>query len=90
MTGPKTAADPRRAAPLDHEQHDQDDERRSGRPHGVQLRRRDLEALDRGQHRDRRRDHAVAVEQRGAEDAEHHRASAATHAAAAAARRTAP
>ena len=29
----------------------------------------DLEPLDRGQHRDRRRDHAVAEEQRGAEDA---------------------
>jgi hypothetical protein len=33
-------------------------------------RRRHLQALDRGQHRDRRRDQAVAVEQRGAEQAE--------------------
>ena len=32
---------------------------------------RDLEALDRRQHRDRRRDHAVAVEQRRAEQPEH-------------------
>ena len=32
--------------------------------------RRHLQALDRGEHRDGGRDHAVAVEQRGAEDAE--------------------
>ena len=36
----------------------------------VQRRLGDLESLDRRQHRDRRRDHAVAQEQRGAEDPE--------------------
>ena len=41
-----------------------------GTTHVVQRRLDDLEALDRGQHRDRRGDHAVAEEQRGAEDAQ--------------------
>ena len=34
---------------------------------GLEERRRDLEPLDRAQHRDRGRDDAVAVEQRGAD-----------------------
>ena len=37
---------------------------------GVERRRRDLQAFDRGQHRQRRRDDGVAVEQRAADDAE--------------------
>ena len=41
-----------------------------GSTRSLQARRGDLDALDRRQHRDRRRDHAVAVEQRGAEEAE--------------------
>ena len=43
-----------------------------GTTQGSSRWRGDLEALDRRQHRDRRRDHAVAVEQRGAEQAEQH------------------
>ena len=37
---------------------------------GVERRRHDLEALDRREHRQRRRDDGVAVEQRAADDAE--------------------
>ena len=36
----------------------------------MQARHRDLQPFDRGEHRDRRGDHAVAVEQRGADDPE--------------------
>ena len=56
--------------PLDHEQHDQD---RHGQRHNyiVQLWGGDFEPFHRGQHRDGRRDHAVAVEQGGREDAQH-------------------
>ena len=36
----------------------------------IEERRRDLEPFDRAKHRDRRRDHAVAVEQRRTEDAQ--------------------
>ena len=49
--------------PGQHDQRDRDDEL-------LEALVDDLEALDRRQHRDRGRDHAVAVEQRGAEDAE--------------------
>ena len=54
---------------LDDEQDDQDDD---GDRLDVRAEdgRRDLETLDRAEHRDRRRDHAVAVEQRRAEEAE--------------------
>ena len=41
-----------------------------GTTYGREQRRHDLEALDGAEHRDRRRDHAVAVQQRRAEDAE--------------------
>ena len=59
--------DGRRADALEQEQHD--DDRRGDRDDQVLQRRLgDLEALDRRQHRDRRRDHAVAEEQRRAED----------------------
>ena len=68
---PEQPADPVGAVALDREHADEDQ-------HGdrddvaVEERRRHLEALDRAQHRDRRRDHAVAVEQGRAEDAEQH------------------
>ena len=63
------APDPVRAVLLNEEQPDQD---RHGHWHHVRLKqgRGDFETLDRAQHGDRRRDHAVAVEQRGSEDAE--------------------
>ena len=69
MIGPNNAATLRGAARLHGEQRDQDDD---GERHDVGLegRRRDLQALDRRQHRDRRRDDRIAVEQRGADDAE--------------------
>ena len=62
------AADTVRAVPLNREHPDQDHD---GDRHHVRVEqwRRDLEPLDRAEHRDRRRDHAVAVEQRRAEDA---------------------
>ena len=60
---------PRGAAALHREQRDQDDD---GERHHVVLerRRRQLQPLDRRQHRDRRRDHRVAEEHRRADDAE--------------------
>ena len=62
-------ADARGAATLDHEQPDQDRERnRQGEV--VELRRDELEALHRRQHGNGRRDDAVAIEQRRAQDAE--------------------
>ena len=69
MIGPKTRPMPPGAAPLHDEQPDEDHDRDRDRP---SRRRRwwHLEALDRAEHRDRRRDDAVAVEQRRAEDAE--------------------
>ena len=63
--------DPRRAARLHGEQHQQDDDRQ--RHHvGIERRGDELDAFDRRQHRQRRRDHGVAVEQRAADDAEQH------------------
>ena len=66
---PEDAADEGRALLLDGEQADQDDdgERHHG---GRQGRRVDLQALEGAQHGDRRRDGAVAVEQRGADQAD--------------------
>jgi hypothetical protein len=66
---PEADADARRAMALDPEQCDQDAQRDR---HDVvrEQRRRDFQAFDRRQHRDGRRDQAVAVEQRGAEQAE--------------------
>ena len=57
------------AEALAEEQHHQHRDRQRHDP-GVQPRRYDLQALDRRQRGDRRSDHAVAEEQRGAEDAE--------------------
>ena len=87
ITGPKSAPDPAGAAALDREQHGQDRRRRSGR-RGGPGRGRDLEALDGGEHRDRRRDDAVAVEEGGAENAEQRRPRAPCRAARRAAART--
>ena len=66
----------RRPGTLDREQRDEDDD---GDRHDERMQRRrdDAEAFDRAQHRDRRRDHAVAVEHRRAEDAEARRATSA-------------
>jgi hypothetical protein len=52
----------------------QDHQHDDGQRHHVvrQRRRGHFQALDRAQHRDRRRDHAVAVEHGGAEDADDH------------------
>ena len=60
---PKGRCDARRAAALDGEQQDQDEDRQ--RHHIVLERRRsELEAFDRRQHRNRRRDHGIADEHR--------------------------
>ena len=63
--------DPGGAARLHGEQRDQDHD---GERHdiGIEGRRHDLQAFDRREHRQRRRDHGVAVEQRAADDAEQH------------------
>jgi hypothetical protein len=59
-------ADPAGAAALRDEQHDQ--QRQGQRDHErFELGGLDLESFDRAQHRDRRGQHAIAVEQRGAE-----------------------
>ena len=65
-------ADLRRPALLQHEQCDQQRKRdRDHEPFKPSVDHR--QALDRRQHGDRRRDHAVAVEQRGREHAQQHR-----------------
>ena len=58
-----------RAARLHREQNQQDDHRQR---HDifVKRRRRDIDAFDRGQHRQCRRDDGIAIEQSGADDAE--------------------
>ena len=66
---PEQAPDRAGAEALDREQHDQDRER-DRHDERVERRLDDLDALDGREHRDRRRDHPVAVEQRRAEDAE--------------------
>ena len=66
---PEGGADARGPERLDREQRQQDDD--GGRHHVVVHRRRgDIEAFERRQHGDRRRDRAVAIDQRGAEKAE--------------------
>ena len=66
---PEDRADAAGAATLHQKQPDQDDD---GDRHDERLEdvRRDAKPFDRAQHRDRRRDHAVAVEQRRAEQAD--------------------
>jgi hypothetical protein len=69
VIGPKADAHLGRAATLDPEQRDQDAQRNRhdvGRKHRC----RHLQPLHRREHRDGRRDQAVAVEQRGAEQPE--------------------
>jgi len=63
------AADAVGAVRLDHEQRDQDDDG-AGHDEGLQLGRHHLQALDGAEHRDRRRDQAVAVEEGDADDGE--------------------
>src|SRR5207247_6502653 len=63
---PEDIADKARAFFLNDEEPDQDDDRQ-WHYGGRQRRRIDLQALDRAQNRDRRRDGAVAVEQRRAD-----------------------
>ena len=58
-----------RAARLHRKQHKQDHDRQR-HDVSVKCRRRDVDAFDCGQHRKRRRDDGVAIEQRGADDAE--------------------
>ncbi len=71
MIGPNSPPDRAGAEPLDREEPDQDRHSVIGTTSGQEEARRDLESpRPRREHRDRRRDHAVAVEQRRAEDAE--------------------
>src|SRR5262245_58290679 len=69
MTGPEETADGARAEALDEEEAD-DDRRGDRQDRAADRGSRDLDALDRREHGDRRCDHAVAEEERGAEDAE--------------------
>ena len=70
--GPKNVPDPGGPVPLDREQSEQDHDR--DRDHvGSEHRCRDLQTLDRAEHRDRRRDHAVAVQERRAEQPGDHK-----------------
>ena len=62
--------DPARAAALHPEEPD-DDRHGHGDDVAVELRRHELEPLERRKDRDRRRDRGVAVEERGPEHAEH-------------------
>ena len=64
-------ADAAGAALLDREQHDQTTSV-SGITYGLKRGRRDLEPFDRREHRDGRRDRAVAVEERRAEEPQQH------------------
>ena len=69
LTGTRDPRDQVRAVLLDREDADQ-------KPHGerddvrIEHRRRDRQPFDGAEHGDRGRDHPVAIEQRGAEDAE--------------------
>ena len=67
---PEGAADPGRAEPLGREQQ-RSGSRRPPAYVGLQGAGDDIDALQRAQHRDRRRDHPVAIDQRRAEQAHH-------------------
>ena len=70
--GPEERRDIRGAAALHGEQPDQDHDRdRHDEVLGARA-TTSFKPFDRGQHRDRRRDHAVAEKHRGADDAEQH------------------
>jgi hypothetical protein len=74
------AAHDRRSAVLDGEQSDQDRDRH--RQHiGLEDRGADIEPFQRAEHRDRRGDDAVAIDQRGAEQPHDHVGAAGTGAA---------
>ena len=65
------SGDPRRAARLHRKQHHQNDHRQ--RHHiGIERGGDELDAFDRRKHRQRRRNHRIAVKQRAADDAEQH------------------
>ena len=69
MIGPNQAATAAVPAALDREERHQDGD--ADVQHiGMEARRHEVEAFDGGEHRDRRRDDGVAVEQRGADHAE--------------------
>ena len=68
--GAEQAADPGRAVALDDEEARENDDRQ-GHDRVLHLRRIELEALDRGEDGDRRRDRAVAIEQRRPDEADH-------------------
>ena len=68
---PERGSDPRRATALHREQRDEDEHRQR---HHVRFERGrgEFQAFDRRQHRDRRCDHGIADEHRGADHAERH------------------
>ena len=68
MIGPKRRADLRRPESLHEEDADEDDERHDPDPL-RDVRRDDAQSFHCAEHRDGRRDHPVAVQQRRAEDA---------------------
>ena len=67
--GTEESADAMRAVPLNEEEANQN---RDGQRHDIRTEQRcgNLETFNRAEHRNRRRDHAVAVQQSGSEDAE--------------------
>ena len=67
---PEGGRDHRRAAALHREQRNEDQDRQRNDV-VLQRGRRELQALHRRKHRDRRRDHRIADEHRRADDAEH-------------------
>ncbi len=67
---PEQDRDPGGSAALHPEKRD-DDRDRDRQDVGVEMRRDQLEPLDRREHRDRRRDGRVAIEERGTRHAEH-------------------
>ena len=68
---PEQSAHPRRAVRLDREQADEDADR-DRHDIGPEAGLDGGQAFDRGQHRDRRSDHRIAVEESAGEDAEQH------------------
>ena len=68
--GPEEGRNPARTLRLDKKKAE-DDDQREGQHVGLEIRRDDVEALDGGEHGDRRRDDGVAIEQRRPDHAEH-------------------
>jgi hypothetical protein len=71
MIGPKKLPTRRRTEAL-HGEQGKDDHHRDGHDPVREDGSRDVQPFDGTKHRDGRRNHAVAIEQRGAEDAEQH------------------